>query len=109
MQWTLVPIVNALLNSNGWKKLLDPFVGQGTVGWPKQSVDQERYGICYCYDGEILLDGIIYHKYHMKPMSLSNNCYFKHRIPCTQTIQFLMKKCSLSVKKHVPKLTAHNA
>ena len=51
MQWTLAPIVNALLNSNGWKKLLDPSVGQGTVGWPKQSVDQERYGIRYCYDG----------------------------------------------------------
>ena len=62
MQWTLAPIVNALLNSNGWKKLLDPSVGQGTVGWPKQSVDQERYGIRYCDNGEILLDGIIYHK-----------------------------------------------
>jgi len=76
MQWTLAPIVNALLNSNGWKKLLDPSVGQGTVGWPKQSVDQERYGICYCYDREILLDGIIYYKYHMKLMSLLSSRAF---------------------------------
>ena len=73
MQQTLAPIADALLNSNGWKKYLDPPVGRGTVAWPKQSVDQERYGIHYCYDGEILLDGIICHKYHISQTIVTLN------------------------------------
>lgn len=66
MQRFLSGITDAALNSNGWKKLLNPTVLRGNTAWPKQSGDQEKHGVRYDYDGEKEIDGVVYHKYQMQ-------------------------------------------
>ena len=67
MQRFLAGVTEAVIDSNGWKKLLNPTVTRGSTAWPRDSGEQERYGVRYDYDGEQEIDGVVYHKFQMQP------------------------------------------
>jgi len=66
MQRFLSGVLEAVLNGDGWKKLLNPTVARGWTAWPTGSNDQERHGVRYDYDGEIEIGGVIYSKFQMQ-------------------------------------------
>ncbi|KAF2749354.1 hypothetical protein M011DRAFT_475453 [Sporormia fimetaria CBS 119925] len=49
-------------------KLFDPTVLRGKTAWPKEKAQQERHGIRFDYDGEVIRkDGKAYHKFNVQP------------------------------------------
>jgi len=68
MQRFLQKVSDAVVTSNGWKKLARPTVGRGLTAYPKDTAQQQRLGVRYDYDGEITgADGTVYNKFQMQP------------------------------------------
>lgn len=55
------------VQGNNWTKFAKPTIKRGQTAYPKTSADKERLGIRWDYDGEITIDGTIYHKFQMQP------------------------------------------
>ena len=66
MRRFLAGVTEAVVSSHGWKKFLDPTVTRGSTAWPRDSGDQEKHGVRYDYDGEMEIDGTVYHKFQMQ-------------------------------------------
>ncbi|KAI4294142.1 hypothetical protein K525DRAFT_274584 [Schizophyllum commune Loenen D] len=58
--------LNAILEGSTWTKFASPSVSRGKTAWPKTSRDQEKFGVRYDYDGELEIDGSLYHKFEMQ-------------------------------------------
>lgn len=39
---------------------------RGSTAWPRESNEQEKYGVRYDYDGEQEIGGTMYHKFQMQ-------------------------------------------
>ncbi|RPD69304.1 hypothetical protein L226DRAFT_280992 [Lentinus tigrinus ALCF2SS1-7] len=64
---TFKPLFTFVLDSNRWKKLVDPSVRRGETALPQKAADQERLGVRFDYDTEVERDGVVYHKFAMQP------------------------------------------
>ncbi|KAL5480665.1 hypothetical protein ACEPAI_9605 [Sanghuangporus weigelae] len=68
MQRFIQKVNDSVVSSNGWKKLARPTVRRGLTAYPKDPAEQQRLGVRYDYDGEVIgEDGIVYHKFQMQP------------------------------------------
>ncbi|KAL5522369.1 hypothetical protein ACEPAG_8385 [Sanghuangporus baumii] len=68
MQRFLQKVNDSVVSSNGWKKLARPTVRRDLTVYPKDPAEQQRLGVRYDYDGEVIgEDGIVYHKFQMQP------------------------------------------
>ncbi|RMD43649.1 hypothetical protein DV735_g1433, partial [Chaetothyriales sp. CBS 134920] len=59
--------VSDILKTNIWKKFTKPTVRRGQTVWPKAPADLSKYGVRFDYDGEIIKDGVTYHKFQCQP------------------------------------------
>lgn len=57
----------ALADGSAWQKLATPTAGQGKTAWPKGNAELERVGVRFDYDGEVTLDGTVFHKFQCQP------------------------------------------
>lgn len=55
------------VEGNTWKKFSQPNKGRGKTVFPSTSVEQERLGIRWDYDGLVTKPDGQYHKYQMQP------------------------------------------
>ncbi|KAH7931314.1 hypothetical protein BV22DRAFT_1115669 [Leucogyrophana mollusca] len=55
------------VNGKTWQKFTKPTVGRGKTVYPKKEAEQEQLGVRWDYDGEIISDGTVYHKFQMQP------------------------------------------
>ncbi|KAF9493684.1 hypothetical protein BDN71DRAFT_1067110 [Pleurotus eryngii] len=66
MQRLLTGVTETVLNGHSWKKFVNPTVTRGSTAWPRESHEQEKYGVRYDYDGEQEIGGTMYHKFQMQ-------------------------------------------
>lgn len=67
MQRFLAGITEVVVGGHGWKKFVNPTeVTRGSTAWPHDSGEQEKHGVRYDYDGEMAIEGTVYHKFQMQ-------------------------------------------
>ncbi|ORY14016.1 hypothetical protein BCR34DRAFT_534755 [Clohesyomyces aquaticus] len=67
MKKTLSSAVTKAVEGNSWKKFTDVSVSRGKTVFPKSSGDQERIGVRWDYDGEVVKPDGVYNKFQMQP------------------------------------------
>lgn len=67
MQKTLKNAVSKAVEGNTWKKFTNPSAGRGKTAFPKGQAEQERVGVRWDYDGEVVKGDNTYHKFQMQP------------------------------------------
>ena len=53
--------------SNIWQRLAKPTAGRGKTQWPKKQSEQEKHGVRFDYDGEVIEGGQKYHRWQVQP------------------------------------------
>jgi len=64
---TIQSAASQITSSNLWKKFVKPTVSRGKTVWPKTQKELEKHGIRWDYDGEVTVEGVVYHKYQCQP------------------------------------------
>ncbi|KAI1975377.1 hypothetical protein LOZ53_003930 [Ophidiomyces ophidiicola] len=62
---------------NIWKKFVNPTVRCGQTIYPPR-INQEEVGIQYDYNGEIMKESVVYHKYNIQPNAGKIKTAFKN-------------------------------
>ncbi|KAF2629278.1 hypothetical protein BU25DRAFT_420152 [Macroventuria anomochaeta] len=64
---TLKTVSRGISDSGAWKKLAKPTISRGKTAWPKNKPDLEQYDVRFDYDGEVVQNGQVFHKYQSQP------------------------------------------
>lgn len=63
----LINLGDTVVKSGAWKKLVNPSASRGKTEWPKSKADLEKIGVRLDYDGQVIQEGVTYHKYQCQP------------------------------------------
>ncbi|EMF14896.1 uncharacterized protein SEPMUDRAFT_146927 [Sphaerulina musiva SO2202] len=67
MKKALTPGINGASEGNMWKKFTNVSVGRGKTVFPRSPAEQERFGVRWDFDGEVVKPDGVYNKFRMQP------------------------------------------